>query len=51
MLWDESFESWTTLGITTQHTTILYAPDGTEIERWNGPIPEGEVLELAAQFT
>ncbi|BAN00463.1 TlpA family protein disulfide reductase [Ilumatobacter coccineus] len=50
MLWDSSFESWTAFEITGQPTVIMFSPDGEEIGRWRGAIPEGEVLELAAQF-
>lgn len=50
MLWDSSFESWTALEINSQPTIIMLSPAGEEIGRWRGAIPEGEVLELAAQF-
>jgi peroxiredoxin len=45
MLWDESFESWLQLGVRGQPAGMLFAADGTLIDRWSGPIPEGEVLE------
>lgn len=48
MLWDESFESWTALGISSQPTIVLLASDGTELGRWFGAIPEADVLALAA---
>ena len=48
MLWDESFLTWQATGITGQPTIILLAPDGTELGRWFGAIPEDEVLALAA---
>ncbi len=48
MLWDESFESWTSLEIAGQPTLVLLAPDGSELGRWFGAIPEDEVLSLAA---
>ncbi len=48
MLWDESFESWRELGVTSQPAAILFAPDGTPRKRWRGVFPEAEVLALAA---
>ena len=51
MLWDPSFESWTSLGITGQPSLVMFAPDGTEIGRWFGAIPEGDVLTLAAEYS
>lgn len=49
MLWDESFESWSALRVTSQPTAILFAADGTPIQGWLGPFPEAEVVALAAQ--
>ena len=46
MLWDESFESWIELGVRGQPAAILYAADGTMLERWVGPFDESEVLGL-----
>ena len=51
MLWDESFESWIELGVSSQPTAILMTPDGTIITGWVGRFPEDQVLELAAQYT
>ncbi len=51
MLWDESFESWIELGVTSQPTAVMLTPEGTIITGWIGGIPEEEVLELAAQYT
>jgi len=48
MLWDESFQSWNAFGISGQPTVVLLAPDGSELGRWFGAIPEDEVLALAA---
>ena len=48
MLWDESFETWSALGISGQPTLVLLDTDGTELGRWFGAIPEDEVLALAA---
>ena len=49
MLWDGSFQSWQALEITGQPTVILLGKDGRELGRWFGAIPEGEVLQLAAE--
>ena len=51
MLWDESFYSWQVLGVSSQPTAILFAPDGTAITGWRGAFPEDEVLRLAAEAT
>lgn len=50
MLWDESFISWQTLGVTSQPTALVLAPDGTPLAGWLGAFPEDEVLEFAAQY-
>lgn len=50
MLWDESFVSWQVIGITSQPSAIMLAPDGTPIEGWVGMYPEDTVLDLAAQY-
>ena len=50
MLWDESFESWIELGVSSQPTAILMTPDGTIITGWVGRFPEDQVLELAAEI-
>jgi hypothetical protein len=49
MLWDESFETWLEIGITSQPSAVLLAADGTPISGWVGPFPEDEVLSLAAE--
>lgn len=49
MLWDESFESWIVLGVTSTPTALLLAPDGSAIAGWIGAFPEEEVLRLAAE--
>jgi thiol-disulfide isomerase/thioredoxin len=46
MLWDESFESWVTIGITAQPTWILGRGDGSFIDGWVGGLPEKRILEL-----
>ena len=51
MLWDESFQSWIELGVSSQPTAILLTPDGTIITGWVGRFPEDQVLELAAEYT
>ena len=51
MLWDESFEAWIVLGVTSTPTALLLAPDGEPIAGWIGAFPEDEVLRLAAEST
>lgn len=51
MLWDESFISWQTIGVTSQPTAVMLAPDGTPITGWIGAFPEDEVLQLAAEYS
>jgi hypothetical protein len=46
MLWDDSFQSWIDLGVSSQPAAILFAADGTMLGRWQGAIPESEVLGL-----
>ena len=48
MLWDESFQSWQALGISSQPAAVLFAADGTPISEWRGAFPEDEVLQLSA---
>jgi peroxiredoxin len=50
MLWDESFQSWFELGVTSQPTAVLFAPDGSVITGWIGGFPEDTVLELVAEY-
>ena len=47
MLWDDGFSSWRALKIPGQPAAILFAADGREIKRWQGPFPEDEVVRLA----
>ena len=49
MLWDESFETWLEIGVTSQPSAVLIAADGEPIAGWIGPYPEDEVLRLAAE--
>ncbi len=39
MLWDDGFSSWRALKIPGQPAAILFAADGREIKRWQGPFP------------
>ncbi len=48
MLYDESFESWSQLGIRGQPISILFDTEGRGQTIWYGPFNEAEVLELAA---
>jgi hypothetical protein len=48
MYWDETFESWTALGVTSQPAAVLLSPTGEELGRWRGMFPVDDVLELAA---
>ena len=45
MLWDPGFESWQALEITGQPTWVLLSPGGEEIGRWQGGLPEGDILD------
>lgn len=49
MLWDESFQTWQALGVSSQPAAALFAADGTGIAGWFGAIPEDEVLRLIAE--
>ena len=49
MLWDESFISWQTIGVSSQPAAVMLKADGTPITGWIGPFPEDEVLRLAAE--
>ena len=50
MLWDESFQSWIELGVSSQPTAVLFTADGAIITGWIGRFPEDTVLELAAEY-
>ena len=50
MLWDESFQSWMEIGITSQPSALLLAPNGEPIAGWVGPYPEAEVVELIQPY-
>lgn len=47
MYWDETFESWTALGVVSQPAAVLLSVDGEPIGAWQGNFPEDEVLSLA----
>ena len=51
MLWDESFISWQTIGVSSQPAAVMLAPDGSLITGWIGAFPEEDVLELAAEYS
>jgi thiol-disulfide isomerase/thioredoxin len=44
MLWDPGFDSWAALEITGQPTWVLLSPGGEEIGRWQGGLPEDDIL-------
>lgn len=46
MLWDESFETWSSFGITSQPASALFSADGESLGGWPGVLQEDEVLEL-----
>jgi hypothetical protein len=46
LLWDPGFDSWAELGIASQPSAVLFAPDGRELRRWSGLFNEAEVLGL-----
>jgi len=46
-LWDESFETWKTFGITSQPAGVLVSRNGDVIKTWKGGFPEDEVVRLA----
>ncbi len=48
MLYDESFESWSQLGVRGQPVAILFDTNGRGQTIWYGPFNQTEVLDLAA---
>ncbi len=48
MYWDETFESWSQLGLSSQPAAALFAADGRILDAWVGRFPEDQVLALAA---
>lgn len=49
MYWDETFESWSAFGVSSQPAAVLLAADGEPLAAWRGMFPIDEVLELASQ--
>lgn len=49
MLWDPTYDTWTSLGVTSSPTTGLFAADGTFIAGWVGPMPEDDIVRLATE--
>ena len=49
MLWDDSYQTWQEIGITSQPSAVLIDSDGTPINGWVGPFPEDDVLQLVAE--
>lgn len=47
MLWDETFVTWNSLGVSSSPTAGLFAADGTFIAGWVGPLPEETIINLA----
>ena len=43
LLWDEGFETWNQLGVSSQPKAFLYSGDGTLVQKWSGPIAYDEV--------
>ena len=48
MLWDESFDSWTQLGVVSQPAWALFTPAGEYVEGGFGGIDAAGVLATAA---
>jgi hypothetical protein len=48
MYWDETFESWTAFGVSSQPAAVLLSPSGEQLGAWRGMFPIDDVLELAA---
>ena len=46
--WDETFETWAAIGISSQPAAALLGADGEVLGGWLGAFPEDEVLQLAA---
>jgi hypothetical protein len=36
LVWDETFETWRTLGVTSQHTVIVFDAEGNQLDTWRG---------------
>ena len=48
MLWDESFETWSELGVRSQPAAALFSAEGEPLDAWTGSLPEDEVERLAS---
>ena len=48
MYWDETFESWVSLGVTGQPAAVLLSSNGDELGRWRGSFDFDEILSLAS---
>ena len=48
MLWDESFDSWTQLGVVSQPAWALFTPAGEYVEGGFGGIDADSLLATAA---
>ncbi len=44
LVWDETFETWPMLGVSSQHTVIVFDSDGTQLDTWNG-FDGGRILD------
>ena len=49
MYWDETFESWITIGFSSQPSAALVGANGEVLAGWRGMFPVDEVLQLAAE--
>jgi hypothetical protein len=44
MLWEEGFDSWQAVGVTSQPTAILFDSSGTAVAKWGGFFDAAPVL-------
>lgn len=49
MLWDETYDTWTALGVTSSPTAGLFTADGEFIAGWVGPVPFDDVVRLSEE--
>jgi hypothetical protein len=45
MYWDDTGVSWLGLEVISQPAAVLYAPDGSELARWQGEFDLNEVFD------
>ena len=45
MLFDETGDSWSDLGVSVQPAAILFDASGKELKRWFGPLDTGEMAD------